>query len=125
MRSTRLTSWRFGRPASSTILLLFLTFLTATIVARAADDDEDEYDVKARVVRISLITGEVSLKRSGNTDWERARLNLALVEGDTISTGSTDARARVEIQIDARNFVRLGANSVLKIVTLRDEGGLS
>ena len=28
----------------------------------------------------------------------------------------------MEIQIDARNFVRLGSNSILKIVTLRDEG---
>jgi hypothetical protein len=92
------------------------------MVARAAGDeadDGDEYDVKARVVRISLITGDVNLKRSGNTDWERVRLNFALVEGDTIAT---DRDSRVEIQIDARNFVRLGSNSVLKIVTLRDEG---
>ena len=52
--------------------------MTTTIVARAADEDDgDEYDVTARVVRISLITGEVSLKRNGNTDWERARLNYA------------------------------------------------
>ena len=121
MRSTRRSPWRFGRPVSLTFLLL-LTLLTTTLVARAADDDAeegDEYDVKARVVRISLITGDVSLKRNGNTDWERARLNFALVEGDTIST---DAQARVEIQFDARNFVRLGSNSILKIVTLRDEG---
>src|SRR5204862_1619386 len=47
------------------------------------------------------------------------RLNMPLVEGDAIST---DRSSRVEIQIDARNFVRLGANSMLKIVTLRDEG---
>src|SRR6266566_7140653 len=122
MRSTQRTVWPFGRSISSTILFLLLTFLTTTIIARAADNDADDgedYDVKARVVRISLISGEVNLKRSGNTDWERARLNFALVEGDTIAT---DAQARVEIQIDARNFVRLGENSVLKIVTLRDEG---
>src|SRR4029078_8582017 len=30
--------------------------------------------------------------------------------------------ARVELQIDARNFVRLAGNSMLRIVTLRDEG---
>src|SRR5436190_2341685 len=122
MRSTRRTVWPFDRSISSTILFLLLTFLTTTIIARAADNDADDgedYDVKARVVRISLITGEVNLKRSGNTDWERARLYFALVEGDTIAI---DAQARVEIQIDARNFVRLGENSVLKIVTLRDEG---
>jgi hypothetical protein len=126
MRSARQTLWRFRRTSSSTILLLFLTLLTTTIVARAADDDADEgdeYDVKARVVRLSLITGDVNLKHKESDDWERARLNSPLVEGDTISTGGdTASDARVEIQIDARNFVRLGANSVLKIVTLREEG---
>ena len=121
MRSTRRSIWSSGRAVSSTILFLLLTLLSTTIIARAADDaDEgDEYDVTARVVRISLITGEVSLKRNGNKDWERARLNTPLVEGDAIST---DRDSRVEIQIDARNFVRLGPGSVLKIATLRDEG---
>ena len=118
MRSTRRSIWS---GISATILLLFLTLLSTTTIARAADDSEDgdEYDVNARVVRISLITGEVSVKRNGNTDWERARLNTPLVEGDAIST---DRDSRVELQIDARNFVRLGANSMLRIVTLRDEG---
>jgi len=65
-----------------------LTLLSTTIIARADDDadEADEYDVTARVVRISLITGEVSLKRNGDKDWERARLNTPLVEGDAIST---------------------------------------
>jgi uncharacterized protein DUF6600 len=116
---------RSTRPAFSILFLLFLTFCSTTIIARAAGDEAeeaDDYDVKARVVRISLITGEVNLKRDGNTDWERARLNYPLVEGDTIATGSTDRSSRVEIQIDARNFVRLGSNSILRLVTLRDEG---
>src|SRR6266576_2657769 len=118
MRSTRRSIWS---SVSVPILLLFLILLSPNLVARAADeaDDGDEYDVTARVVRISLITGDVNLKRKGNTDWERAKLNFPLVEGDTIST---DPDAHVEIQIDARNFVRLRANSVLRIVTLRDEG---
>ena len=54
------------------LLLALLTFSTTKTIARAADDEADEYDVKARVVRISLITGDVNLKRNGNTDWERA-----------------------------------------------------
>jgi hypothetical protein len=108
------------RLVSPILLGLFLTVLFTAIPARAFDDDEpDDYDVKARVVRISLIGGEVNLKRVGNTDWERARLNFPLVEGDTIAT---DADSRLEIQIDARNFVRLGPSSALKILTLRDEG---
>src|SRR6185295_19715443 len=99
MRSTRQTIWPFGLAVSYSILSLLLVFLTTTIVARAADDDDDgdEYDVKARVVRISLISGEVNLKRNGNTDWEHARLNFPLVEGDTVAT---DRDSRLEIQID-------------------------
>src|SRR5690242_13367185 len=104
------------------LLVLLLTLLSINLTARAADDDTDEpddYDVKDRVVRISLITGEVNLKRKGNQDWERARLNYPLIEGDTVAT---DKDSRMEIQFDARNFVRVAPGSVLRIVTLRDEG---
>lgn len=119
MRSTRQSIWSFGSIVSSVTLLFFL--LLSTTIARAADDDDDadDYDVKARVIRVSLSTGEARLKRNGNSEWERAQLNTPLVEGDTIST---DRDARVELQIDGRNFVRLGSNSMLRIVTLRDEG---
>ncbi len=112
MRSTR-------RSLHATILSLLLTPFAASHSVRAEDDYTEEYDVKARVVRVSLIKGEVSIKRNGNSDWERAQLNFPLVEGDTVST---DRDSRLEIQIDARNFVRLEANSILRIVTLRDEG---
>ena len=99
---------------------LLLTLLTIPITTRADDNEEDDdYDVKARVVRVSLLGGEVNLKRNGNKDWEPARLNYPLVEGDTIATSKD---SNLEIQIDARNFVRLAANSVLRIITLRDEG---
>ncbi len=101
------------------LVLLSLTFLSISITARADDDEPDDYDVKARVVRISLIAGEANLKRNGNTDWERAQINYPLVEGDTVST---EKDSRLEIQFDARNFVRLGPSTVLRIVTLRDQG---
>src|SRR6266481_7417538 len=108
------------RPIYFTILSLFLTLFTINMTVRAADDDDtDEYDVKARVVRITFIAGEVKLKRSGNTEAEKARVNFPLVEGDVLST---DRDGRVEIQIDARKFVRMGGDSVLQITTLRDDG---
>ena len=100
-------------------LLLLLTILSFTVPVWAQDDQPDEYDVKDRVVRISLIAGDVNLKRKGNTDWEPVRLNYPLVEGDTVAT---DPNGRVELQIDSRNFVRLGPSSVLRVATLRDEG---
>jgi hypothetical protein len=79
----------------------------------------NEYEEHARVMRVSLMRGEVSLRRAGNVEWERAKLNLPLVEGDTLATG---ADSRLEIQVDAHNFVRVGADSVLRVVSLREEG---
>jgi len=110
---------RSRRSLYVTILSLLVAYFSQNLTVRAADDDEDDYEVKARVVRISLINGEVTLKRNGNDDWERAQLNFPIVEGDTLASGR---ESHFEIQIDARNFLRVDANSVLKIVTLRDEG---
>jgi hypothetical protein len=106
------------------LLFTLMILPGASVIVRADDDDEevdaDEYDVTARVVRISLLDGEVNLLRAGgDKSWERATLNLPLIEGDQLVTG---ADARMEIQIDARNFVRVGADSMLRIVTLRNDG---
>ncbi|HYN86732.1 MAG TPA: DUF6600 domain-containing protein, partial [Pyrinomonadaceae bacterium] len=104
------------------LLLIIAALLCASATARADEEDQyepDEYDETARVVRVSLMRGEVSLRRAGNIEWEPARLNIPLVEGDTLATGRD---ARVEIQFDAYNFVRVGEQSVLSVVTLREEG---
>jgi hypothetical protein len=61
----------------------------------------------------------VNLRRAGSDKWERAALNTPLVEGDRLTTG---AASRVEIQIDSRSFVRVGENSTIDVVTLRDAG---
>jgi hypothetical protein len=100
--------------------LLFLgNSLLFSNPVRADDDVGDEYDENARVMRVSLMKGEVSLRRSGELEWESAQLNLPLVEGDVLASGRD---SHFEIQIDARNFVRVSENAVLKIVTLREEG---
>lgn len=99
-------------------LLLLLILPANSAFAQDAQDD-DEYEETARVMRVSLLRGEVGLRRAGNNEWESARLNLPLVEGDTISTG---ADARIEIQVDRFSFVRVGPDSMLSIITLRDDG---
>ncbi|HKR22283.1 MAG TPA: FecR domain-containing protein, partial [Pyrinomonadaceae bacterium] len=104
----------------ASLLLLLLTLLSINITARADDDDEpDDYDVKARVVRISLISGEANVKRTDSKDWERVQLNYPVVEGDTLATTKD---SRLELQFDARNFVRFAENTVVRVITLRDEG---
>ena len=122
----------------STFLVLLLTLLSVNIIARAQqapeaqdtaraqdargdtqDYEPDDYDVKARVVRVSLMVGEVNLKRNGSKEWELVRLNYPIVEGDTVATGKD---SQLEIQFDARNFVRLAPGAVMRFVSLKDEG---
>lgn len=109
--------------ALSSLLSLALLFtLSSTALASSEDDryaDDDGYEETARVARVSLIRGDVSVRRAGDDKWERAALNLPLVEGDRLATG---ADSHLEIQIDARNFLRVGPYATLDIVTLRDEG---
>ena len=59
------------------------------------------------------------VKRSEGEDWEKAGLNLPIVEGDEITTGGD---SRVEIQFDNYQYLRLDENSYLKMAVLRDEG---
>jgi FecR protein len=111
---------RLYAPAS--LLLLFSALILSPAAARAAaadDTTEDEYEEHARVLRVSLLRGEVSLLRAGELEWQAARLNTPLVEGDTLSTGRD---SRLEIQADSRNFIRVGPDAVVRVVTLRDEG---
>ncbi|MEJ7624053.1 MAG: DUF6600 domain-containing protein [Pyrinomonadaceae bacterium] len=85
----------------------------------AAEDDEEEPEVKDRVARISFIRGEARVKRLGDDEWEKATLNLPIVEGDEIAT---DAGSRIEIQLNKDSHLRLAENSYLKFSGLKDEG---
>src|SRR5919199_3539 len=109
------------RNVSTCLFSLFILLTLSAATVRAADDDDyDQYDETARVARVTLVRGDVQLRRSGSKSWETARVNFPLVEGDVLAT--TGADARLEIQIDARNFVRLAGDSLLRVVTLRYEG---
>ena len=79
---------RHLRPIFATSLfLLFILLATFTVTVRADDEkDVDEYDETARVARVTLIRGDVQLKRSGSRTWESAHVNFPLVEGDTLAT---------------------------------------
>ena len=81
--------------------------------------DDDVPDVTARVARISYVDDDVQIKHAGSDDWEKAAVNLPLMEGDEISTS---AFAKLEIQFDSRTFVRVQEKSLLHITTLQDSG---
>lgn len=86
----------------SLVAALFpMLLFTGSLFAYAVDDTIPE--VTDRVARISFIRGDVKIRRSGMDEWEKADLNLPVVEGDEVSTG---ADSRVEIQFGTRTHLR-------------------
>jgi hypothetical protein len=53
--------------------------------------------------RLSYTDGDVSFWRPGGDDWAPAQVNTPLASGDQLYTGN---RGNLEIQVDARGFVR-------------------
>ncbi len=64
------------------------------------------------VGRISVITGEVSVRRGDSGDLIAAALNAPLVTTDRLLTGPGDSRA--EVQFDSSNMVRIGYSTEVR-----------
>ena len=99
--------------------ILLVLLLVCGVGAFASDTDDYIPEVTDRVARISFIRGDVQIRRADNTDWERAVLNLPIVEGDEIVTDST---SRLEIQLNVYTHLRIAESTQVRMVGLKDEG---
>ncbi len=96
-----------------------LAVLIMAIGVAAYEVDDTVPEAAERVARISYIDGEVKIRRDGNEDWEKAELNLPIVEGDEIVT---ESGSRLEIQFNKDTHLRLAQKSYLQIKQLTDAG---
>lgn len=89
------------------VRLLWLSVLVLSLCAFVLADEP-----LLRIARISLLEGEVSYQRAGDTqkDWFDATINTPLGENDHLYTGRN---GRVEIQFTGRNLVRLNHDTNL------------
>src|SRR5687768_7361943 len=99
--------------------VLLMTLLLSGTGVFAGEMDDYIPEVTDRVARISFIRGDVQIRRSGSQEWERAVLNLPIVEGDEITTDST---GRFEIQFNSYTHLRVAENTQITVVRLQDEG---
>jgi hypothetical protein len=67
------------------------------------------------IARLSLVNGEVSVRRGDAGEWVAAVPNAPVGVNDHVATS---ASARAEIQFDSANFLRLGANSEAQLPQL-------
>lgn len=68
------------------------------------------------IARISLINGEVSVRRGDSGDVIAAAMNAPVMAQDRILTTST---SRAEVQFDAANLIRVGGNSEMRVADLQ------
>jgi hypothetical protein len=67
------------------------------------------------VARVSIVNGEVSVRRGDSGDWVAAIVNAPLMVEDRVSTG---ANSRAEVQFDSANLIRVGANAEIRLAEL-------
>jgi len=93
--------------------LAIMVLLTAglSIPVRAQDPD----DLQRGVARISLMNGEVSVRRGDSGEWVAGVINAPLLSDDRVSTGPN---SRTEVQFDAANILRIGGNAEVRLTQL-------
>ena len=67
------------------------------------------------VARISLMNGEVSVRRGDSGEWVAGVINAPLLSDDRIATGPN---SRAEVEFDAANILRIGGNVEVRLAQL-------
>lgn len=114
---------KFRSSLITTLVLGSFAFLPVIpLAAQAAPDaalEEDDNERPTRgVARVSLINGEVNVKRGDSGDWTAAAINAPLVLQDSLFTGPA---SRAEVQFDSSNMIRVAANSEIRMGDLQPQ----
>ncbi|MBI3471417.1 MAG: FecR domain-containing protein, partial [Candidatus Solibacter usitatus] len=98
-----------------TSTLRFAALLALTLGPTLWADDPDNSG--RGVARLSVLTGDVSVRRGDSGDWVAAALNAPLVVGDRVLTGPN---SRAELQLDWANIVRIANDSEVRLSELEN-----
>src|SRR5439155_12566866 len=82
------------------------------------DDDAPDPDAANHgVARISVMNGDVSVRRGDDGDFVAAAINAPLVVGDRVLTGPN---SRAEVQFDWANMIRIAPDTEIRLAELAD-----
>ena len=77
----------------------------------ANTDPDGQYEPGRAVARISVLNGDVSVRRGDSGDVGAAAINGPLMADDRLLTSSN---GRAEVQLDSSNMIRVGPNSEVR-----------
>ena len=99
------------------VLLAGVASVRAQQPPQQPPQQDDGYSPEHGVARISLVNGDVSVRRGDSGELSAAALNGPLVVNDHLATGPS---GRAEIQFDWGNMIRLGPDSEVRLGELED-----
>jgi hypothetical protein len=76
---------------------------------------DGQYEPGRAVARISVLNGDVSVRRGDSGDVVAAALNAPVMADDRLLTGSS---ARAEVQLDSSNMIRIGPNAEVRFTAM-------
>jgi hypothetical protein len=83
--------------------------------ANAGPEPDGQYEPGRAVARISVLNGDVSVRRGDSGDVVAAALNAPLMADDRLLTSSS---SRAEVQLDSANMIRIGPNAEVRFVAM-------
>ena len=86
-----------------------------SVDAQVSPEGEAAADQKHGVARLSIVQGDVNVKRSDNGQLTAAVVNASLVTQDRVQTADG---SRAEVELDSANLVRLAPNTDLGLADL-------
>ena len=81
----------------------------------AGPDPDGQYEPGRAVARLSVVSGDVSVRRGDSGDMVAAALNAPLMADDHVLTS---ASSRAEVEFDASNMIRIGPNSDVRFAAM-------
>jgi hypothetical protein len=112
------------RRLGSRLFPLFLAAVASMALAMAQDAQQQPQgpapggpeDAQHGVARISVMNGDVSVRRGDTGEVTAAAINAPLMTQDSLLTSS---ESRAEVQFDGANVARLGSNTELRMSDLQ------
>jgi hypothetical protein len=104
---------RFSRLLVAAALL---TMMGAPVLLRAQGPPAQNSGAPERgVARISVMNGQVSVRRGDSGEWVAGIINAPLMVDDRVAAGQS---SRAEVQFDSANLIRVGANAEIRLGAL-------
>ena len=103
------------RPNLKTLLAVLAFSLLPAVAQNDPQQPLDDGGPGRGIARLSLINGDVSVRRGDAGEVVAGAMNSPVMVGDAIITGQ---QSRAEIQFDATNMIRLGATAEVRLSEL-------